>query len=143
MLAQYYYKEGSIERGDAILNQIDKYSTDEGYIPKHLSTKRRFEEFVRLEWEVGLDAKKEFYHDILIPDLSYDFIVEKLFFMKESYDQIRRDISEGEKNVIHFAVPLMWSHVEYAKALIARYDSISSKDSLVESQSKSDLLSLK
>ncbi len=63
--------------------------------------------------------------------------------MKKSYDQIRRDITDGKKTVIHFAVPLMWSHVEYAKALIARYDSISSKDSLVESQSKSDLLSLK
>jgi hypothetical protein len=60
----------------------------------------------------------------LIPDLSYDFIVEELFFMKKSYDQIRSDITEGKKDVIHFAVPLMWSHVEYASALIARYDYI-------------------
>jgi GH15 family glucan-1,4-alpha-glucosidase len=126
MLAQYYFKEGKIERGDTILNQIDKYSTEEGYIPEHLSTKRRFEEFVRLEWEVGLDAKKEFHPDILIPDLSYDFIVEELFFMKKSYDQIRNDIAEGKKDVIHFAVPLMWSHVEYASALIARYEYIKS-----------------
>jgi hypothetical protein len=81
----------------------------------------------------------------LIPGLSYDFIVEELFFMKKSYDQIRRDITDGKKNVIHFAVPLMWSHVEYANALIARYESASSKDSLAESKSKStsDLLSLK
>jgi GH15 family glucan-1,4-alpha-glucosidase len=126
MLAQYYFKEGKIERGDTILNQIDKYSTEDGYIPEHLSTKRRFEEFVRLEWEVGLDAKKEFHPDILIPDLSYDFIVEELFFMKKSYDQIRNDIAEGKKDVIHFAVPLMWSHVEYASALIARYEYIKS-----------------
>jgi hypothetical protein len=132
MLAQYYYKEGAIERGDAILNQIDKYSTEEGYIPEHLSTKRRFEEFVRLEWEVGLDAKKEFHPDILIPDLSYDFIVEELFFMKKSYDQIRKDITDGKKNIIHFAVPLMWSHVEYASALIARYEYIKSDPNLVE-----------
>ncbi|GAX61382.1 glucoamylase and related glycosyl hydrolase [Candidatus Scalindua japonica] len=124
MLAQYYYKEGAIERGDAILNQIDKYSTEEGYIPEHLSTKRRFEEFVRLEWEVGLDAKKEFHPDIIIPGLSYDFIVEELFFMKKSYDKIRKDIAEGKKEVILFATPLMWSHVEYAKALIARYEHI-------------------
>ncbi len=143
MLAQYYYKEGAIERGDTILNQIDKYSTVEGYIPEHLSTKRRFEEFVRLEWEVGLDAKKEFHPSILIPHLSYDFIVEELFFMKKSYDQIRSDIAEGNTNVIHFAVPLMWSHVEYANALIARYEFTSSKESLVEPQSKTDLLSLK
>ena len=122
MLAQYYYKTGAIERGDAILNQIDKYRTSEGYIPEHLSTKRRFEEFIRLEWEVGLDAKKEFHPEILIPNLSYDFIVEELFFMKKSYDKIRRDIYEGKKTVIQFAVPLMWSHVEYANALIARYE---------------------
>ncbi|MHC4266876.1 MAG: hypothetical protein ACYSTS_00285 [Planctomycetota bacterium] len=124
MLAQYYYKEGAIERGDTILKQIDKYSTAEGHIPEHLSTKRRFEEFVRLEWEIGLDAKKEFHPDILIPNLSYDFIVEELFFMKKSYDQIRKEIAEEKKDVIHFAVPLMWSHVEYAIALIARYEYI-------------------
>ena len=63
--------------------------------------------------------------------------------MKKSYDQIRKDITEGKKTVIHFAVPLMWSHVEYANALIARYDAINSKDSPVESKSESDLLSSK
>lgn len=132
MLAQYFYKTGLIERGDAILNQIDKYRTSEGYIPEHLSTKRRFEEFIRLEWEVGLDAKKEFHPEILIPNLSYDFIVEELFFMKKIYDKIRRDIYEGKKTVIQFAIPLMWSHVEYANALIARYEyqSTANKDAL-------------
>jgi hypothetical protein len=63
--------------------------------------------------------------------------------MKKSYDQIRKDIAEGKKTVIHFAVPLMWSHVEYARALIARYESLSRKDALVESKSESDLLPLK
>jgi GH15 family glucan-1,4-alpha-glucosidase len=122
MLAQYYYQTGAVERGDTILNQIDKYRTDEGYIPEHLSTKRRFEEFIRLEWEVGLDAKKEFHPEIVLPNLSYDFIVDELFFMKKSYDKIRNEISEEKKTVIQFAIPLMWSHVEYAKALIARYE---------------------
>ena len=42
--------------------------------------------------------------------------------MKKSYDKIRSDIYEGGKTVIQFAIPLMWSHVEYAKALIARYE---------------------
>ncbi len=60
----------------------------------------------------------------MIPNLSYDFIVEELFFMKKSYDQIRMEIAEGKKNVIHFAVPLMWSHVEYSRALISRYEYI-------------------
>lgn len=132
MLAQYFYKTGLIERGDAILNQIDKYRTSDGYIPEHLSTKRRFEEFIRLEWEVGLDAKKEFHPEILIPNLSYDFIVEELFFMKKSYDKIRKEIYEEKKTVIQFAIPLMWSHVEYANALIARYEyqSTANKDAL-------------
>jgi len=98
------------------------YPTSEGYIPEHLSTKRRFEEFIRLEWEVGLDAKKEFHPEIVLPNLSYDFIVDELFFMKKSYDKIRNEISEEKKTVIQFAIPLMWSHVEYAKALIARYE---------------------
>ena len=42
--------------------------------------------------------------------------------MKKSYDKIRRDIYEEKKTVIQFAIPLMWSHVEYANALIARYE---------------------
>ncbi len=42
--------------------------------------------------------------------------------MKKSYDKIRDEVAEGKKAVIQFAIPLMWSHVEYAKALIARYE---------------------
>ena len=53
--------------------------------------------------------------------------------MKKSYDQIRSDIAESKKDVIHFAVPLMWSHVEYASALIARYDYIKSNPNSVKS----------
>jgi hypothetical protein len=52
--------------------------------------------------------------------------------MKKSYDQIRSDINEGKKDVIHFAVPLMWSHVEYASALIARYDYIKANPNTVK-----------
>jgi hypothetical protein len=50
--------------------------------------------------------------------------------MKKSYDKIRKDIADGKKTVIHFAVPLMWSHVEYAKALIARYEHINADQNL-------------
>ena len=52
--------------------------------------------------------------------------------MKKSYDQIRRDITDDGKTVIHFAVQLMWSHVEYARALIARYEYIKSNPNLVK-----------
>ncbi|MFQ5963824.1 MAG: hypothetical protein ACE5KZ_06025 [Candidatus Scalinduaceae bacterium] len=130
MLAQYYYKKGYIERGDSILNHIDKYRSEEGYIPEHLSTKRRFEEFIRREWEVGLDVRKEFHSEILIPKLSYDLIADEIFFMKKAYDEIRKEITEDKKEVIHFATPLMWSHIEYANALIARYEAVVAKDSV-------------
>ena len=95
-----------------------------------------------MEWEVGLDAKKEFHPDILIPNLSYDFIVEELFFIKKSYDQIRIAIDKEKKTVIHFAIPLMWSHVEYARAFIARYEYISTRDILVEAGQHSNILSM-
>ncbi len=52
--------------------------------------------------------------------------------MKKSYDQIRREIAEEKKDVIQFAVPLMWSHVEYANALIARYEYINAEQKLNE-----------
>jgi hypothetical protein len=50
--------------------------------------------------------------------------------MKKSYDKIRKDIADGKNEVIHFAIPLMWSHVEYAKALIARYEYINADQKL-------------
>jgi hypothetical protein len=50
--------------------------------------------------------------------------------MKKAYDQIKREIAENKKDVIHFAVPLMWSHVEYANALIARYEAIVARDNI-------------
>lgn len=55
--------------------------------------------------------------------------------MKKSYDQIRIAIDKENKKVIHFAVPLMWSHVEYARALIARYEYITTSGSMVETKS--------
>ncbi|MDR4496508.1 MAG: hypothetical protein MRK02_01050 [Candidatus Scalindua sp.] len=42
--------------------------------------------------------------------------------MKKSYDKIREDIAKNNKDIIQFAAPLMWSHVEYANALIARFE---------------------
>jgi len=136
MLAQYYYKSGEIQRGDTILNHIDKYRSEEGYIPEHLSTKRRFEEFIRLEWESGLDVRKEFHAEILIPNLSYDLIADEIFFMKKSYDKIREDIAKNNKDIIQFATPLMWSHIEYASALIARYEAdVEESNSYVEKAS--------
>ena len=63
----------------------------------------------------------------MIPNLSYDLIVEELFFMKKTYDRIREDIAEKNREVIQFSVPLMWSHTEYASALLALYASTKTK----------------
>jgi len=123
MLAQYYYHTGNLEEGDAILEQIDRYSSKEGYLCEHLTTPERFREFKRFEWVPGRDYEKEFDPGILIPDMPYDNIVEELNHMKNSYDEVERQSREvGDDGYISFATPLMWSHAEYAMALMMRTD---------------------
>ncbi len=121
MLARYYYKVGEFKLADKILNEIDMYRTEEGFLPEHLSTYKRFEEFMRLEWRTGLDFQKEFYREIMIPKIPFDYILEELNNMKRSYDEIeaRRRKHPRAKHIV-FAAPLMWTHTEYAKALYAK-----------------------
>ncbi len=121
MLAQYYYYTGDIGEGDRILGVIDSYRSREGYLCEHLTTPERFFEFKRLEWVSGKDFEKEFAPDILVDGISYDLIVEELNHMKNSYDAIERRCGEaGNGGRIFFAIPLMWSHAEYAMALMLR-----------------------
>ena len=121
MLAQYYYYTGDIDEGDKILGVIDSYKSREGYLCEHLTTPERFFEFKRLEWVSGKDFEKEFAPDILVDGISYDLIVEELNHMKNSYDAIERRCREaGNGGKIFFAIPLMWSHAEYAMALMLR-----------------------
>lgn len=123
MLARYYYKIGELKLADKILIEIDLYRTEDGFIPEHLSTYKRFEEFMKLEWSSGLDYNKEFYREIMVKDIPFDYILEELNNMKRSYDEIlERQKATPEAKHIVFAAPLMWSHVEYAKALMARRD---------------------
>jgi len=131
ILAQYYYENGQKARGDKVLSIIDKYKTKEGYLPEHLSTPERFEAFIKMEWETGLDTQKEFFPDILLDNLSYDKIVEEIINMKNSYDKIRNQIHQDSMSrtpCIQFAVPLMWSHAEYARALLVKKRSWPSPD---------------
>lgn len=121
MLAQYYYYTGDMDEGDRILGVIDSYKSREGYLCEHLTTPERFFEFRRLEWVSGKDFEKEFAPDILVDGISYDLIVEELNHMKNSYDAIERRCREaGNGGRIFFAIPLMWSHAEYAMALMLR-----------------------
>lgn len=121
MLAQYYYYKGDVERGDEIVSLIDQYRGEDGYIPEHLSTYECFDEFMRLEWNTGLDFKKEFNPEILLPNVPFSYIIDELNHMRRTYDEIARLCSEnGGVGYIKFATPLNWSHVEYALALMER-----------------------
>ncbi|MBN2078731.1 MAG: cyclic nucleotide-binding domain-containing protein [Spirochaetes bacterium] len=121
MLAQYHFHRGEAERGSEILGIIDGYRSREGYLCEHLTTAERFYEFKNLEWLSGRDFDKEFAPRILIDGIPYDNIVEELNHMRDSYrkveDECRRVSHNGH---ISFATPLMWSHAEYAMALMMR-----------------------
>jgi GH15 family glucan-1,4-alpha-glucosidase len=125
VLAQYHYWNGNTKRGDEIMAIIDTYRSDTGEIPEHLSTLRRFEEFMEREWKTGIDFRKEFYKDILLDDVDFNKILEEANNMHHSYEEcrkrrmVRKDKKPGG-GYIQFAVPLMWSHVEYARALLVR-----------------------
>lgn len=120
ILAQYYFHIGNVERGKEILNIIDKYRSQEGYLCEHLTTPERFREFRRFEWITGKDFGKELLtHEIMLPHITYDSIVEELNNMKKAYDTIELKSRES-RGYMSFATPLMWSHAEYAMALILK-----------------------
>lgn len=122
ILAQYYFYIGKIDRGNEILAIIDKYRSPEGHHCEHLTTPRRFDEFIKMEWKNGKDIDKElFTHKIMIPGLSCDFIVEEINHMKKAYEKIEQECRDNrDREYIIFATPLMWSHAEYAMALMMR-----------------------
>ncbi len=123
VLAQFHYWNGNISRGDELLGMIDSYKNEKGEIPEHLSTCQRFEEFMEREWNPGIDFQKEFYKPILLENVEFDKILEEANNMHKSYYEtgkscIIRDDSRAEGGYIQFAAPLMWSHAEYARALL-------------------------
>jgi CRP-like cAMP-binding protein/GH15 family glucan-1,4-alpha-glucosidase len=120
--AQYYFYIGNVERGKEILDTIDKYRSQEGYLCEHLTTPERFREFRRFEWITGKDYEKELStNEIMLSGIPYDFIVEELNHMKKAYDTIERECQEKSgRDYISFAAPLMWSHTEYAMALMLK-----------------------
>jgi len=120
MLAQYFYYNGQGDKGNDIMKIIDSYTSKEGFLSEHLTTADRFDEFKRFEWIPGRDYSKEFEPKILYPGITFDHIVEELNHMKNSYDNIETQIASAEKPYISFATPLMWSHAEYAMALMVK-----------------------
>ena len=77
------------------------------------------------EWNPGIDFQKEFYKPILLDNVDFDKILEEANNMHKSYEEtgsscIIRDDKLAEGGYIQFAAPLMWSHAEYARALLMK-----------------------
>ena len=125
VLAQFHYWNGNTDRGDKLLRMIDKYRNEKGEIPEHLSTCQRFEGFMQAEWKTGIDFDKEFYKPILLDEVDFDKILEEANNMARSYEETGSkcmivDNTSAEGGYIQFATPLVWSHAEYARALLIR-----------------------
>ena len=124
ILAQYHYWNENPRRGDELLRMIDSYKSAEDEIPEHLSTWERFERFMETEWQTGIDFAKEFHQPLLLDGVRFDTILEEANNMATSYrDTEKRGAAKtgsGEPGYIRFATPLMWAHVEYARALLFR-----------------------
>jgi len=125
VLAQFHFANGNRARGDELLAMIDSHRREKGEIPEHLSTCRRFEEFMEKEWKTGIDFAKEFHKPILLDNIDFDKILEETNNMARAYQRtgakcIFRDDDMADGGYIQFATPLMWSHVEYARALLVR-----------------------
>ncbi len=125
VLAQFHFWCGNTEEGDKLLQTMDRYKGENGELPEHLSTCKRFEEFMEREWQTGIDFEKEFHKPILSDSCQFDTILEEANNMARSYDQTAqqcmvRDDAHSEGGYIQFAAPLMWTHVEYARALMYR-----------------------
>jgi GH15 family glucan-1,4-alpha-glucosidase len=125
IVAQFHYWNGNVASGDKLLATIDKYKNEKGEIPEHLSTCKRFEGFMETEWKTGSDFAKEFHKPILLDAVDFNKILEEANNMARSYKETGSkcmvvDKTSAEGGYIQFAVPLMWSHVEYARALLTR-----------------------
>lgn len=123
ILAQFHFWSGNTDRGEELLQKIDFYANEDGEIPEHLSTCKRFEIFMQNEWKSGKDFAKEFHEEILLEHVDFDKILEETNNMASSYQKtgkkcMIKDSSLREGGYIRFATPLMWSHVEYIRALM-------------------------
>jgi len=121
VLAQYKYVAGLGSDGDAIMDLVESYRTDEGYLAEHLTTPRRFRHFYNTQWNTGIDFQKEFDKDCLLPDVPFDLIVEELTHMRDAYGRVKDSLDRNpDVRYLRFATPLMRAHAEHALAVLAR-----------------------
>jgi len=121
VLAQYKYVAGHAGEADTIMQLVESYRTEEGYLAEHLTTPRRFNHFFTTQWNTGLDFEKEFDKECLLPNVSFDFIVEELTHMRDAYQRVKQQVDENPNvHFLRFATPLMRAHAEHALAVLAR-----------------------
>ena len=78
------------------------------------------------KWKTGLDFAKEFDKHILQDNLDFDKILEETNNMQRAYNEVAdrcmiSDSTMEEGGYVIFVAPLMWSHVEYMKALLYKH----------------------
>lgn len=115
-LAQRHAKQGRAKRAEEILTLIETFATPDGGLPEHASTRERFQDFMANEWEPGLDFRKEFDPEILLPHVGFTRILEEANRMRDAYDSAAREAERAGDGVIRFATPLGWTHAEVAVA---------------------------
>lgn len=126
VLAQYHFWRRNEKEGNELLSLIDSYKNENGEIPEHLSTCRRFEMFIETEWKTGNDFAKEFDKHILADTVDFEKILEEANNMQKAYKEVSEkcmvlvNSMEGG-GYIRFVTPLMWSHVEFIKALLCKH----------------------
>ena len=92
---------------------------------QNLGQVNRFEHFMQSEWKTGVDFAKEFDKHILLDRVDFNKILEEANSMARSYQEtgskcMFRDSTATEGGYIQFVTPVMWSHVEYVRALLVR-----------------------
>ncbi len=115
--AQYRYDRGERGIGDDVLGAIARHADEDGHVPEHLTTRARFEAFMRDEWHTRRDFEKEF-DEAVLRDVPFDLIVEELGHMRDAYRDLAAQLEE--RSVVRFALPLAWSHAEFLTALVRR-----------------------
>lgn len=115
-LAQRHAADGRRERAARILDEIERFATPEGHLPEHVSTGERFQDFMQNEWETGLDFRKEFDADIMLPSVRFTTILEEANRMHAAYLQADAEAARAGDGIIRFAAPLAWTHAEVAVA---------------------------
>jgi hypothetical protein len=69
------------------------------------------------EWETGLDFRKEFDPEILLPDVGFTEVLSEANKMSAAYARAAEEAERAGDGVIRFATPLAWTHAEVAVAL--------------------------